>query len=141
MLNEEGSGTHLSSQGRVSVLVFQTCPTRTFSKKKGKYIKNKKYIYISLCSDCQSESPEGQMGMFMENVVLFSRTLVQKLNSGIFLGDSETVLNFLTDQIVEVRQTHISKAGIVKIKKTAFIIFMNQQNHAHLISYKIKTAD
>lgn len=54
-------------------------------------------------SDSQSE---GQMGTLMENVVLFSKTLLQKLYSGTFLADSESLLNFLTDQIVVVRQTH-----------------------------------
>lgn len=45
------------------------------------------------------------MGTLMENVVLFCKTLLQKLYSGTFLGDSESVLNFLADQIVVVRQT------------------------------------
>lgn len=56
--------------------------------------------------DCQSERPEGQMGTVMENMVLFSTTLLQKLYSGTFLGDNENLLNFLADQIGVVRQTH-----------------------------------
>lgn len=55
--------------------------------------------------DSKCESPDGQMGTFMENVVLFSKTLLQKLYSGTFLVDSENLLNFLADQIVVVRQT------------------------------------
>lgn len=54
-------------------------------------------------SDCDGQRPEGQMATLMENVVLFSRTLLQKLYSGTFLGDSESLLNFLADQIVVVR--------------------------------------
>lgn len=42
------------------------------------------------------------MGTLMENVVLFSRTLLQKLYSGTVVGDSENLLNFLADQIVVV---------------------------------------
>lgn len=38
----------------------------------------------------------------MENVVLFSRTVLQKLYSGTIVGDSENLLNFLADQIVVV---------------------------------------
>lgn len=54
-------------------------------------------------SDCNSETPEGQMGTLMENVVFFSKTLQQKLYSGTLLGDSESLINFLADQIVVVR--------------------------------------
>lgn len=43
------------------------------------------------------------MGTLMENVVLFSKALLQKLYSGTILGDSESLLNFLADQIVVVR--------------------------------------
>lgn len=46
------------------------------------------------------------MGTFMENMVLFSKTLLQKLYSGTFLGDAESLLNFLADQIIVVRETH-----------------------------------
>ncbi|KAM4607468.1 WD repeat- and FYVE domain-containing protein 4 [Polymixia lowei] len=50
--------------------------------------------------DSGSQRPEGQMATLMENVVLFSKTLVQKLYSGMFSGDPERLLTFLTDQIV-----------------------------------------
>ncbi|KAG7513031.1 WD repeat-and FYVE domain-containing protein 4 [Solea senegalensis] len=53
-----------------------------------------------LSSQDSNQRPEGQMGMLMENVVLFCKTLLQKLYSGTFLGDSENLLNFLADQIV-----------------------------------------
>uniref|UniRef100_A0AAQ5X7X2 WDFY family member 4 n=1 Tax=Amphiprion ocellaris TaxID=80972 RepID=A0AAQ5X7X2_AMPOC len=57
--------------------------------------------------------PEGQMCMLMENVVLFSKTLLQKLYSGTFLGDSESLLNFLADQIVALEKGQIQKEKIV----------------------------
>lgn len=40
----------------------------------------------------------------MENVVFFSKTLQQKLYSGTFLGNSESLINFLADQIGVVRR-------------------------------------
>lgn len=64
------------------------------------------YCFYFYLSDCSSERPEGQMGTLMENVVLFSRTLLQKLYSGTFLGDPDSLLNFLADQIVSVRRMH-----------------------------------
>ncbi len=76
-------------------------------KNKKKIKKNKapqKSCFLFYLSGCQSERPEGQMGTLMENVVLFSKMLVQKLHSGTFLGDPENLLNFLSDQIVVVRQ-------------------------------------
>lgn len=62
-------------------------------------------LILSFLSDCKSETPEGQMGLMMENVVLFSQTLQQKLYSGAFLVDSQSLINFFADQIVGVRQT------------------------------------
>ncbi|KAM8859671.1 WD repeat- and FYVE domain-containing protein 4 isoform 2-T2 [Spinachia spinachia] len=53
-----------------------------------------------LSQDSKSPTPEGQMGTLMENVVFFSKTLQQKLYSGTFLGNSESLINFLADQIV-----------------------------------------
>lgn len=55
-------------------------------------------------ADSQSEQPAGQMGIFMGNIVLFSWTLLQILYSGTFLGDTEKLLSFLSDQIVMVRE-------------------------------------
>lgn len=71
----------------------------------------KKSLICTCCflfdhSDCQSERPEGQMGTLMENMMLFSATLLQKLYSGTFFGDAEILLNFLADQIGVVRRTH-----------------------------------
>lgn len=43
------------------------------------------------------------MSTLMENVELFSKTLLQKLYRGTFVGDPESLLNFLADQIVVVR--------------------------------------
>ncbi|XP_056292336.1 WD repeat- and FYVE domain-containing protein 4 isoform X5 [Pseudoliparis swirei] len=53
-----------------------------------------------ISQDGKSQTPEGQMGTLMENVVFFSQTLQQKLYSGTFLGDPESLINFLADQIV-----------------------------------------
>lgn len=61
------------------------------------------YTFLFDHSDCKGQTPEGQMGTLMENVVLFSKTLLQKLYGGTFMGDSESLLNFLADQIVVVR--------------------------------------
>lgn len=56
-------------------------------------------------SDSKNQRPEGQMGTLMENVVFFSKNLLQKLYGGAFLGDSGSLLSFLADQIVVVRRT------------------------------------
>ena len=64
------------------------------------------WCFLFYLSDCKSQTPEGQMGTLMENAVLFSKTLQQKLYSGTFLGDSGSLINFLADQIVVVRPTH-----------------------------------
>lgn len=45
------------------------------------------------------------MGTLMENVVLFSKKMLQKLYDGTLIIDSQTLLDFLGDQIVVVRQT------------------------------------
>ncbi|KAM9364693.1 WD repeat- and FYVE domain-containing protein 4 isoform 2-T2 [Pholidichthys leucotaenia] len=50
--------------------------------------------------DSLNQTPEGQMGVLMENVIFFSQTLVQKLYGGTFLADCKSLLNFLADQIV-----------------------------------------
>uniref|UniRef100_H2LYT8 Alfy-like armadillo-like repeat domain-containing protein n=1 Tax=Oryzias latipes TaxID=8090 RepID=H2LYT8_ORYLA len=52
----------------------------------------------------KNQTQEGQMGIFMENVVVFSKTLLQNLYDGTFAGDSQTLLHFLADQILAVRQ-------------------------------------
>lgn len=44
--------------------------------------------------------------MLMDNVVVFGKTMLQKLYGGTFLADPEVLLNFLADQIVVVRQQH-----------------------------------
>ncbi|KAM3862933.1 LOW QUALITY PROTEIN: WD repeat- and FYVE domain-containing protein 4 [Diretmus argenteus] len=50
--------------------------------------------------DSKSQRPEGQMATLIENMALFSKTLLQKLYSGLFLGDPESLLTFLADQIM-----------------------------------------
>ena len=50
--------------------------------------------------------PDKTMAVLMENMVLFGKTLVQKLYGGMFLGEPQNLLNFLADQIVVVRHTN-----------------------------------
>ncbi|XP_076599423.1 WD repeat- and FYVE domain-containing protein 4 isoform X1 [Chaetodon auriga] len=85
--------------------------------------------------DWQSERPEGQMGTLMENVVLFSKTLLQKLYSGTFLGDPETLLNFLADQIVvalEKGQTQKEKtvSALYSCTNKVLLYFLCQPRHS-----------
>ncbi|KAK2824252.1 hypothetical protein Q5P01_021427 [Channa striata] len=64
--------------------------------------------------DLQNQRPEGQIGTLMENVVVFSKTLLQKLYSGTYLGDSESLLNFFADQIgVTLEKGQTQKEKIV----------------------------
>uniref|UniRef100_A0A3P9B4G9 Alfy-like armadillo-like repeat domain-containing protein n=1 Tax=Maylandia zebra TaxID=106582 RepID=A0A3P9B4G9_9CICH len=67
------------------------------------------YFFYFNFPDSSSERPEGRMVTLMENVVLFSQTLLLKLYIGTYLADCEILLNFLADQIVVVRQMHIHK--------------------------------
>ncbi|XP_044069032.1 WD repeat- and FYVE domain-containing protein 4 isoform X3 [Siniperca chuatsi] len=85
--------------------------------------------------DCKSERPEGQMGRLMENVVLFSKTLLQKLYSGTFLGDSGRLLNFLADQIVvalEKGQTQKEKtvSALYSCTNKVLLYFLSQPRHS-----------
>ena len=102
MLSQDNeNNTHLNSQGRIvmhvpSNLKLTSCPCIKVS------CECTTFLYLTDLS----QRPEGQMGMLMENVVLFTKTLLHKLYSGTFLGDSDTLLNFLTDQIVVVRHRH-----------------------------------
>uniref|UniRef100_A0AAQ4PJK2 WDFY family member 4 n=1 Tax=Gasterosteus aculeatus aculeatus TaxID=481459 RepID=A0AAQ4PJK2_GASAC len=60
------------------------------------------------------QTPEGQMCTLMENVVFFSKTLQQKLYSGTFLGNSESLINFLADQIgVALEKGQAQKENVV----------------------------
>ncbi|KAK0130892.1 WD repeat- and FYVE domain-containing protein 4 [Merluccius polli] len=58
------------------------------------------------------QMPDKTMAVLMENMVLFGKTLVQKLYGGMFLGEPQNLLNFLADQIVvalEKGQSHREK--------------------------------
>lgn len=55
---------------------------------------------------CNNQNAEGEMGTLMDNVVLFCKTMLQKLHSGTFAGDPESLLDFLADQIMVVRHFH-----------------------------------
>ncbi|XP_070771661.1 WD repeat- and FYVE domain-containing protein 4 [Enoplosus armatus] len=88
-----------------------------------------------ISQDCKSERPEGQMGTLMENVVLFSKTLLHKLYSGTFLGDSESLLNFHADQIVvalEKGQTQKEKmvSALYSCTNKVLLYFLSQPRHS-----------
>ncbi|XP_072293692.1 WD repeat- and FYVE domain-containing protein 4 [Eucyclogobius newberryi] len=52
--------------------------------------------------DCNTLKPEGHLNTLMENAVLFTQTVVQKLYSGTTAGDCRSLLHFIADQIVLV---------------------------------------
>ncbi|XP_028278514.1 WD repeat- and FYVE domain-containing protein 4 isoform X2 [Parambassis ranga] len=86
--------------------------------------------------DCKSQRPEGQICTLMENVVLFSKTLLQKLYSGTFLADSQNLLNFLADQIIvalEKGQTLKEKtmSGLYSCTNKVILYFLSQPRHSH----------
>ncbi|XP_008289614.1 WD repeat- and FYVE domain-containing protein 4 isoform X2 [Stegastes partitus] len=83
----------------------------------------------------ENPRPEGQMGVLMENVVLFSKTLLQKLYGGTFLGDSESLLNFLADQIVvalEKGQAQKEKmvSALYSCTNKVLLYFLSQPRHS-----------
>uniref|UniRef100_A0A3P9QBR1 Alfy-like armadillo-like repeat domain-containing protein n=1 Tax=Poecilia reticulata TaxID=8081 RepID=A0A3P9QBR1_POERE len=68
--------------------------------------------------DCNNQNAEGEMGTLMDNVVLFCRTVLQKLHSGTFSGEPESLLDFLADQIMVVRHRRLSQNVLYKFKAT-----------------------
>ncbi|XP_072247156.1 WD repeat- and FYVE domain-containing protein 4 isoform X1 [Leuresthes tenuis] len=85
--------------------------------------------------DCKNQKPEGQMGTLMENVVLFSKTVLQKLNDGTFIADSQTLLNFLGDQIMvalEKGQTQKEKtvSALYSCANKVLLYFLSQPRHS-----------
>lgn len=92
-------------QMRHFFLEAQTLPIPPIALKNRKTTTSNTWLLFSFsCPDCQGDRPEGQIGTVMENIVLFTTTLLQKLYSGTFLGDNENLLNFLADQIGTVRE-------------------------------------
>ncbi|XP_031730721.1 WD repeat- and FYVE domain-containing protein 4 isoform X5 [Anarrhichthys ocellatus] len=83
-----------------------------------------------ISQDGKSQTPEGQMGMLMENVVFFSKTLQQKLYSGTFLGDSDSLINFLADQIVVA----LEKGQTQKEKTVSALYSCTNKVLLHLLS-------
>ncbi|XP_040905708.1 WD repeat- and FYVE domain-containing protein 4 isoform X2 [Toxotes jaculatrix] len=88
-----------------------------------------------LNSQDSNQRPEAQMGTLMENVVIFSKTLLQKLYRGTFLGDSESLLNFLADQIVvalEKGQTQKEKtvSALYSCTNKVLLYFLSQPRHS-----------
>ncbi|XP_041645058.1 WD repeat- and FYVE domain-containing protein 4 isoform X2 [Cheilinus undulatus] len=86
--------------------------------------------------DFNSQTPEGQMSMLMENMVLFSKTLLQKLYSGIYVADPENLLNFLADQIVvalEKGQSQKEKtvSALYSCTNKVLLHFLSQSRQSH----------
>uniref|UniRef100_UPI0037E89D37 WD repeat- and FYVE domain-containing protein 4 isoform X2 n=1 Tax=Semicossyphus pulcher TaxID=241346 RepID=UPI0037E89D37 len=84
----------------------------------------------------KSQTPEGQMGTLMENVVFFSKTLLKKLYCGAFAGGPESVLNFLSDQIVvalEKGQSQKEKtlSALYSCTNKVLLYFLSQPRHSH----------
>ncbi|XP_061545443.1 WD repeat- and FYVE domain-containing protein 4 isoform X3 [Phycodurus eques] len=83
----------------------------------------------------KDKRPADQMCTLMGNVLLFSKVLVQALYSGTFLGASETLLNFLADQIVvalETGQTHKEKtvSALYSCTNKVLLYFLSQPRHS-----------
>ncbi|KAM7408785.1 hypothetical protein PAMA_002489 [Pampus argenteus] len=88
-----------------------------------------------ISQDSNSDRSEGQMGILLENVVLFSKTLQEKLYRGTFLGDSESLINFLADQIVvalEKGQTQKEKnvSALYLCTNKVLLYFLSQPRHS-----------
>lgn len=88
-----------------------------------------------ISQDSKNDRPEGQMGTLMENVKLFSKTLQKKLYSGTFLGDSESLINFLADQILvalEKGQTQKEKtvSALYSCTNKVLLYFLSQPRHS-----------
>uniref|UniRef100_UPI003AAAFB81 WD repeat- and FYVE domain-containing protein 4 n=1 Tax=Centroberyx gerrardi TaxID=166262 RepID=UPI003AAAFB81 len=85
--------------------------------------------------DSKSQRPEGQMATLMENMVLFSKTLLQKLYSGMFLGDSESLLTFLADQIVVAlekgqSQKEMTVSALYSCTNKVLLYYLSQPRHS-----------
>ncbi|XP_044228580.1 WD repeat- and FYVE domain-containing protein 4 isoform X3 [Thunnus albacares] len=88
-----------------------------------------------ISQDSKNDTSEGQMGTLMENVVMVSKTLQKKLCSGTFLGDSESLINFLADQIVvalEKGQTQKEKtvSALYSCTNKVLLYFLSQPRHS-----------
>ncbi|XP_061914195.1 WD repeat- and FYVE domain-containing protein 4 isoform X3 [Entelurus aequoreus] len=82
-----------------------------------------------------AQSSTGQICTLMGNVVLFSKVLVQTLYNGTFLGASESLLNFLADQIVaalERGQNHKEKtvSALYSCTNKVLLYFLSQPRHS-----------
>lgn len=112
MLSEdEQNYTHLTTQGKKKNNRTQAFlpPSSNFYHlayciEKWENLKHIPCDFLTDLPDCQGDRPEGQMATVMENMVLFTTTLLQRLYGGTFLGDNEKLLNFLADQIGTVRE-------------------------------------
>ncbi|XP_061601856.1 WD repeat- and FYVE domain-containing protein 4 isoform X2 [Cololabis saira] len=85
--------------------------------------------------DCKNQMPDGQMGTLMENVVLFSKTLLQKLCDGTLIGNAQIVLDFLADQIVaalEKGQPQKEKvvSALYSCTNRVLLHFLSQPRHS-----------
>ncbi|XP_076019917.1 WD repeat- and FYVE domain-containing protein 4 isoform X2 [Genypterus blacodes] len=80
-------------------------------------------------------SSESCVGTLMENVVLFSKTLLRKLYSGVFFGNSECLIEFFTVQIVMVLERGQSQkertvSSLYSCVNKVLLNFLSQPRHS-----------
>ncbi|KAF7651115.1 hypothetical protein LDENG_00115980, partial [Lucifuga dentata] len=85
--------------------------------------------------DSRNQRPDGHVGTLMENVVLFSKTLLQKLYSGMFFGKSECLMSFLTEQIVVALEKGESQkerivSSLYSCTNKVLLYFLSQPRHS-----------
>ncbi|XP_019902981.2 WD repeat- and FYVE domain-containing protein 4 isoform X2 [Esox lucius] len=81
--------------------------------------------------DSNSQRPEGQPAILMENMVFFIQKFVEKLYSGLFLVEPEVLLVFLVDQIVVVLENGQSQrenavSSLYNSTNRALLYFMSR---------------
>ncbi|KAM9847921.1 WD repeat- and FYVE domain-containing protein 4 [Aulostomus maculatus] len=85
--------------------------------------------------DSKTQTLEGETGTLTENVVLFCNVMLQKLYSGTFVGDSESLLNFLVDQIVMALergqpQKERTLTALYSCTNKVLLYFLSQPRHS-----------
>ncbi|XP_051935449.1 WD repeat- and FYVE domain-containing protein 4 isoform X1 [Hippocampus zosterae] len=95
---------------------------------------NDSYTHL-ISQGSKGQRPADQMCTLMGNVVLFCKVLVQALYNGTFLGASESLVNFLADQIVvalEKGQTQKEKtvSALYSCTNKALLYFLSQPRHS-----------
>ncbi|XP_041734876.1 WD repeat- and FYVE domain-containing protein 4 [Coregonus clupeaformis] len=84
--------------------------------------------------ESNSQRPEGQMATLMENMVFFSQKCLEKLYSGMFLVEPESLLTFLADQIVVVLEKSLSQkentvSSLYTSTNRALLYFLSRPQH------------